>query len=100
MASLIQNMGVDHRSADIVMTQQLLDRANIVAGFKQVRSERTTGSKRLSKLIQEPEALVEAASTRPESVAPTSPWLAATCIEFPFTCDPNSTRFLPEGQRE
>ena len=39
MASLVQDVGINHRRADVLVTQQFLDRADIIAGFKQVRGK-------------------------------------------------------------
>lgn len=41
-APTIQNMRVDHRSADITVTEQFLYGSDIVAIFEQMRSERMT----------------------------------------------------------
>src|SRR5882672_9399590 len=38
--ALVQHMGVDHRSRDIRMPEQFLHRADVVAGFNEVRGER------------------------------------------------------------
>ena len=35
----IQDMGVDHCGADVLVTEELLDRADVVAGFQQVSCE-------------------------------------------------------------
>ena len=35
----IEDMGVDHRSLDVAMAQEFLDRPDIIAGFEQVRGE-------------------------------------------------------------
>ena len=32
-------MGVDHRGADVLVTEELLDRPDVVAGFQEVRRE-------------------------------------------------------------
>lgn len=37
--SAVEDMGVDHRCLDIAMTQEFLDRPDVVASFKQVGSE-------------------------------------------------------------
>ena len=39
MAATIQHVRVDLRRRDVLVTEQLLDRAQVIAGFKQVRRE-------------------------------------------------------------
>ena len=39
MASLVQDMSVDHGRADIFVTEEFLNRANVVACFEQMRGE-------------------------------------------------------------
>ena len=36
----VQNMGVNHRRANVLVTQEFLDRANVIAIGQQVRGER------------------------------------------------------------
>lgn len=38
-ATPIQDVGVDHRRRDVAMAEQLLDGANVIAGFQEVRRE-------------------------------------------------------------
>jgi hypothetical protein len=38
-STFIQYMGVDHRRADIAMTEKLLHRANVVSGLQKVGGE-------------------------------------------------------------
>ena len=38
-AATIQDMCIDHRCRDVCMTEQLLDGANVVTIFQQVRGE-------------------------------------------------------------
>ena len=37
-AGAVQHMGVNHRGSDVFVTEQLLNRADVVAVFKQMRS--------------------------------------------------------------
>jgi len=37
MVTVFQNMRIDHRYLDTLMTQQLLNRADVIAGFQQMR---------------------------------------------------------------
>ena len=39
MATPVENMGVDHGRLDILVSEQLLDRPNVMPGLKQVRRE-------------------------------------------------------------
>lgn len=39
MPSFVQNMGIDHSRADVLVTEQFLNRADIVARLKQMRGE-------------------------------------------------------------
>ena len=41
-SAAVENMCIDHGGFDILMTQQFLDCADIVAGFKQVGGEAVT----------------------------------------------------------
>ena len=38
----VQDVGVDHRRGEILVAEQLLDRADVAAGFEQVRGEGVT----------------------------------------------------------
>jgi hypothetical protein len=39
VAALVEDMGVDHRRADVPMPEQFLNRPDVVAVFQQVRGE-------------------------------------------------------------
>jgi hypothetical protein len=39
VAALVEDMGVDHRRADVPMPEQFLNRLDVVAVFQQVRGE-------------------------------------------------------------
>lgn len=40
--AFVENMRVDHRGANVAVAQQLLDRADVVPVFQQMRGERMT----------------------------------------------------------
>ncbi len=39
MTAFVQDMGVDHRRADVFVVKKFLNGTNIIAGLKQVRSK-------------------------------------------------------------
>jgi hypothetical protein len=63
LTTLIQHMGVDHRRAHIPMTEELLNRANVVAGFQQMRGERVPSAWQVAGL-QIPAALTASFTAR------------------------------------
>ena len=59
LAATLQDMRIDHRGPDILMTEEFLDRKNVVAVVEEVRSERVAGPQPCSPLRAEPHSAPE-----------------------------------------